>query len=156
MIGLNHYTELLAYVKQLALQDPLVKSVTQGDFDELDLKKGQERNLVHVDVTGWNMPDGGTVVMTGQIGVFADRRTYSKDNVDGFYGNTNNVDNLNETMAILNRIVTTMYKDFEDHRIEMTLGSSAQLYWNAATQLDGWILDFSVDMPNTVIDLCNE
>lgn len=155
MIGLNHYTELLAYVKQLALKDPLVKSVTQGDFDTLDLKKGQERNLVHIDVTGWNMPNGSTVVMTGQIGAFADRVTYSKDDVDNFYRNSNEVDNLNETQAILNRIVSVMYSDFEDQRINMTLGATAQLYYNAATDLDGWILDFSIEMPNTVLSLCN-
>lgn len=155
MIGLNHYTELLAYIRQLALKDSLVKSVTQGDFDTLDLKKGQERNLVHVDLTGWNMPTGSTVVMTGQIGAFADRITYSKDEVDKFYRNSNEVDNLNETQAILNRIVSVMYSDFEDKRINMTLGASADLYWNAATQLDGWILSFSIEMQNTTLSLCN-
>lgn len=155
MIGLNHYSELLKYLKQLALEDEKVKSVTQGIFDDLDLKKGQERNLVHVSVTGGSFgTDSSTVNFNIQLGAFADRRTYNLDEVDGFYGNTNEVDNLNTTLAIINRMWSIMVNDFQEADIDATDTPTLLPYWNAANDLDGWILNFEVEMPNNVIKLC--
>ena len=76
-------------------------------------------------------------------------------NVDKFWGNDNEVDNLNGCLAVLNRLWGYMHKDFGENNITSSENPSFdKLTGYGKNYLDGWLLTFDVEMPNTTINLC--
>ncbi len=152
---MNHYTELLYYIKELADSDPLVNKVTQGSIEDVDLNKMNLFNLVHISVTGASFTNGSTVGFDVQLGAYGLRDINKEVNTDQFFLNDNEVDNLNETLAILNRIWSRMVTDFADRDIVADENPTLDIITEENTNiLDGWILTFSVVMPNNQISLC--
>ena len=154
---MNHYTQLIRYIKQLAEADTLVSTVTKGDFTKLDLELQNIYPLVHINIFDSGFTNGTTVTFGVQVGCF-DIRDINKEVItDKFWEQDNEVDNHNETHAILNRMWLKMYTDFEENNITAsenpTLDKVEGEYSNI---LDGWILNFTIEMPNDVINLCNE
>ena len=64
-MGLNQYSELLTYLKQLFESDPLVNTVTKGNIDELDLNKMDISPLVHILVTNPNFNNAQAITPAG-------------------------------------------------------------------------------------------
>lgn len=152
---MNHYTQLLYYIKQLAEADVLVNTVTQGDFERLDLDKKNIFNLVHIFLSQAQFTNGNTVNFTVQVGAFG-LRDINKEVVDDkFWLQDNEVDNLNTTLAILNRLWLKMYVDFEKNNITSSENPTLEpQVFTRGNLLDGWIMTFEVEMPNTTINLC--
>lgn len=152
---MNHYTQLLRYIKQLAEQDSFVNTVTQGEFDRLDLDKGNLFPLVHIQINSGSFSNGQTLSFNLQVGCFAVRDKVNEIVSDKFWLQDNEVDNMNECLAVLNRLWLKMFKDFENNNI--TSGQNPTLepsFFDYKNTLDGWILTFDVEMPNTTISLC--
>lgn len=155
MAGLNHYTELLYYIKELADSDPLVNKVTQGEIEKIDLNKMTLFPLVHISITGGSFSNGSTVLFNVQLGAMAVRDVNKKINTDEFFLNDNEVDNLNDTLAILNRIWTRMATDFASRDIVATENPNLEIFKEEGKNtLDGWVLNFDVELPNNVLSLC--
>ena len=152
---MNQYTELLYYIKQLGEADPFVNTITQGEFDRLDLDKTNIFPLLHASITGAGFTNGQTVTFSIQIGCFNVRHVNKDINVDKFWLNDNEVDNLNETLATLNRLWLNMYKDFAENNITSSENPTLEpVVEYSKNLLDGWIMTFDVEMPNTEISLC--
>ena len=154
-MGLNHYSEVLNYIKDLAEQDSFVNTVTQGNMTDVDLDKMNVFNLVHIDVLTAGFTNGQMITFDIEI-LSAQVRNSNKNDVgDKFNKQDNEQDNLNETLAVLNRIWFKMLQDFESKNI--TVDESASLNqvteWNA-NLLDGWLMTFTIALPNTTISLC--
>jgi len=152
---MNQYTELLYYIKSLAEADPLVNTVTKGDFAKLDLKKKTVFPLVHINITDAGFTNGSVLLFGVQIGVFDIRDINKEVQTDNFWEQDNEVDNMNTTLAILNRMWLKMYTDFEKKNI--TASENPPLEPQEFTRgnlLDGWIMTFQVEVPNTTISLC--
>ncbi len=47
---MNHYTQVLTYLKGLADSDDFVNTVTQADMSDVDLNKMNVFNLLNIDV----------------------------------------------------------------------------------------------------------
>tara|TARA_R110000787_G_scaffold130386_3_gene242329 strand:+ start:251 stop:841 length:591 start_codon:yes stop_codon:yes gene_type:complete len=152
---MNHYTEILAYIKTLALQDSLVNVVTQGEYTDLDIDKMNVFPFVHVQVNGAGFTNGSSVIFNVQLGAVTDRDTNKKVIGKTYFNNDNEVDNLNDTLGILNRLWTKMYSDFEDNDIVASENPSLEITKDdVANGLDGWILSFDIEMPNKELSLC--
>jgi hypothetical protein len=152
---MNQYTELLYYIKQLAENDSFVNTVTKGDFEVLDLDKANIFPLVHVNIFNAGFTNGQTVTFGVQIGCFDIRDINKEVNTDKFWRQDNEVDNHNETLAVLNRMWLKMYTDFEENNITASENPTLEIQsFERSNLLDGWILDFEVEMPNQVINLC--
>lgn len=152
---MNHYTQLLYYIKELAEADDFVNTVTQGDWDKLDLDKNNIFPIVHINITGAGFSNGSTVTFDVQLGCFSLRDINKEVVTDKFWQQDNEVDNLNETLVVLNKLWGKMYKDFADNNITSsenpTLEPTTEYGKNL---LDGWIMTFTVEMPNNYISLC--
>lgn len=156
MAGLNHYTELLYFIKKLSDADDTVNTVTQGDFDKLDINKANLFPLVHISIGDAQFSNGSTVSFNVELGAVTVRDISNEIVVDKFWQQDNEVDNLNEMLAILNRIWSNIMRGFEDNDISTTENPTLrQTLDKRVNLLDGWILSFQVEMPNTVIDLCS-
>jgi flagellar basal body P-ring protein FlgI len=152
---MNHYTQLLYYIKQLAESDNLVNHVTQGNISKVDVDKMIVPTLVNVTVTGGSFTNGSTVNLDVEIACLAQRDINKEVRTDDFWLQDNEVDNMNETLAILNRLWLTMYKDFEKNNITASENPTlSPIIYGTAKILDGWVLTFTVEMPNTTINLC--
>ena len=151
---MNIYTQLLNYFKSLGDADPFVNTITQGDFDKIDLDKGQLHPLLHIQVNSGSFPSDAVVVFNVQIGCF-DNRDINKEIVeDRFWKQDNEVDNMNETLATLNRLWLNMYRNFQDNNITASEASLEPTTYGGAKLVDGWIMTFDVTIPNTTISLC--
>src|SRR5690349_14276946 len=106
---MNGYSELLRYFKKIG--QPLVKTITQGDFADVDLNKKNIFSLLHVSIGNASFPSDGVIRFNVQLGCFDIRDINKAIDTDKYYGNDNEIDNLNSTLEVLNRIWLLMLKD---------------------------------------------
>jgi hypothetical protein len=152
---MNLYTQLLNYFKALGEADTFVNTITQGDFTKIDLDKGQLHPLLHIQVNNGIFPSDSVIQFNVQIGCF-DNRDINKEIVeDRFWKQDNEVDNLNETLATLNRLWLNMYRNFNNNNITATQASFEPFTMEYAKLLDGWIMTFDIEIPNNIVSLCD-
>lgn len=153
---MNNYTELLRYIRTLGEADPFINTITQGDFDAVDSDKANVMPLLHIDVTGGSFTNGQTVIFSVELASLFIRDENKEVNSDKFYNNDNEVDNFNESLAVINRLWGKMYKDFGNNNITASENPSFTPidYRSTKNNLEGWLLSFDVEMPNTTISLC--
>lgn len=151
---MNQYTQLLYYIKQLAEADPLVNTVVK-DTQNIDLEKNNIYPLVEINIDTAGFTNGSTLTF-GVLLVCVDIRDTNKEIItDKFWSQDNEVDNHNTTLAILNRIWTSMYRDFESNNITASENPTLDKMTQENTNLlDGWGLSFTVELPNTDLNLC--
>lgn len=152
---MNTYSQVLEYLRDLAQQDPLVSTVTQGDMSDVDLNKMNVFNLVHIDVLTAGFTTGQAVTFDVEILSAQVRDSNKQDTGDKFWNQDNEVDNLNETLAVLNRMWFKMIQDFQDLNIAVdpTASLNQVTEWNQ-NLLDGWLMTFTIELPNKEISLC--
>jgi len=152
---MNQYSQLLNYLKSLADEDVFINTITKGDWAKQELNKNIKFPQCHINVTDANFNNGSTILFGVQIGVF-DIRDLSKEiTTDIFWEQDNEVDNHNETLASLNRMWLIMLADFEKTNITASENPTLEIVtFERANVLDGWILTFQVEIPNTTISLC--
>ncbi len=152
---MNQYTEVLYYIKELAEADSFVNTVTRGEFDKLDLNKGNIFPLVHINIASAGFTNGNTITFDVQVGCLSQRDINKEVSTDKFWEQDNEVDNLNETLACLNRMWTIMYRDFTDVGITASENPTLEpMIMSDKNLLDGWIIDFTIEVPNTTLNLC--
>lgn len=153
---LNHYTQLLIYIKSLADADPFINTVTQGAFDKLDLDKGNIFPILHITITGGSFTNGQTVKLNVEIVALQERDINNEERTDKFWAQDNEVDNLNEMLAVLNRLWTSMFRDFAENDIVASEDPVLDIIEPEETTnlIEGWQMVFEVEMPNTSLSLC--
>jgi hypothetical protein len=126
---MNQLSQLYQYAKQLADADVLVNATRKVDFNK--------------------------ITFNVQMGVFTPRDINKEINADPFWSQDNEVDNHNTCIAVLNKIWNQMYIDFGENNITSSENPSFELgFFEKGKLLDGAILTFDVEVPNTDIDLC--
>ena len=152
---MNSYTELLKYFKKLGSSDSLVNSIAQGKLKESQLNKSNNYPLLHIEILNASFPSDAVIEYNVGIACISKRDENKDINTDLFWFNDNEVDNYNETMAILNRLWLKMLKDFEENNITASENPSLEKIEEAMENVvDGWLLSFNVQVPNTIISLC--
>jgi len=153
MTGLNQYSELLIYLKSLGVADTYINVVTKGENIELD--KMTVFPSLHIDINSGTFPSSGTIQFTVELSCWDIRDINKEVNDDKFWSNDNETDNLNNTLAALNRIWRIMNRDFNENNITASDNPSIEaVKFDKKNLLDGWIMSFDVEMPNTTISLC--
>jgi hypothetical protein len=148
---MNQLTELYRYIKQLAEADSQVNKVTKKQ----DLAKETIFPLVNVIIESGGFTNGSTVNFNVELSCFDIRNISKEIQTDDFWGNDNEVDNHNLAIAVLNRLWNKMYIDFEENNITASENPAFELgSFEAPKLLDGARLTFSVEVPNTTINLC--
>lgn len=148
---MNQLTELYRYIKQLAEADSQVNKVTKKQ----DLAKESIFPLVNVIIESGGFTNGSTVNFNVELSCFDIRNINKEIQTDDFWGNDNEVDNHNLAIAVLNRLWNKMYIDFEENNITASENPAFELgSFEAPKLLDGARLTFSVEVPNTTINLC--
>lgn len=151
---MNSYTQILYYIKSLGELDPFVENVTQGELNKSQLDKKNLYPLLHIDIGNASFPADSVIQYNIELTCVTNRNTNKEILTDKFWKQDNEVDNFNETMAVLNRLWLLMLKDFEDNNITASenpnLNKITEAYGNS---VDGWMLTFDIQVPNTEINL---
>ena len=152
---MNHYTQILSYIKELAESDPLVNKVTQGNLEEVDFNKISLVPLVHITVNSGSFTNGKTVNFNIELAAMSIIDNVNEQTTDEFYFNNSEVDIYNETLAILNRMFSVMVTDFTKAKIKASENPSYnKVDGVGANGLQGWLLTFDVEIPNDKLSLC--
>ncbi|WP_439133001.1 hypothetical protein [Polaribacter sp.] len=154
-VGLNHYSELIRYIKSLLEQDDLVNTITFGSPEEMDLNKMNIYPLANIEINDASFTNGQNVVFDVVISTMNQRDTTNEVNGSKIWYQ-NEVDNYNEMLAILNRLWSKMLYGFNDNNITASENPQALKRKNVQDKnnLEGWQLSFQVTMPNTALNLC--
>ena len=153
---MNSYTQLLYYIKGLAEFDPFVNEVAQGVLEDSQLNKANIYPLLHIDILDSTFLSDSVIRYSVKLTCLNERDTNKEIITDKFWKQDNEVDNFNETQAVLNRLWLIMLKDFEKENITASESPSLEkLYLEYGNEVDGWSLNFEVDMPNIEISLCS-
>ena len=153
---MNQYTQLLTYIKQLGDADPFINTVTQGNFSRIDLDKGNIFPLLHLTVTGASFNNGSTISFSVEVAALQQRDTNKEIVNNKFWEQDNEVDNMNEMLAVLNRMWLNMFQDFQDNNIVASENPTLSIIEpeTQTNSIEGWLLSFDVEVPNTEISLC--
>lgn len=153
---MNQYSILLKYIKTILEQDPLVNYITQGGIDESTLNKMTIPILCNIDINSGSFTNGSTVIFNVELACLCDRDINKEVITDNFLKQDNEIDNMNETLAVLNRLWNKMFVDFERNNITASENPVfSAITFGTQKLLDGWLLTFDVEMPNTELDLCS-
>jgi len=150
---MNQYSELLFYLKSLLEADPLVKTVTQGDFDKVSQNKMIVYTLAHIVIDDASFTNGQTVGFNVQIAAIdqVDSNPELKEGI--FFNNNNEVDVFNETLGILNRLWCKLNQDFEDKGIKAPDNCTCNKWMSDVNSAVGFVLNFSVELDNRTMKL---
>ena len=79
-VGLNHYSELIRYIKSLLEQDDLVNTITQGNPESMDLNKMNIYPLANIEINDASFTNGQNVVFDVVISTMNQRDTTNEVN----------------------------------------------------------------------------
>jgi hypothetical protein len=132
--------------------DPLVNTITNVDEEVFDLDK---KNIYPiVDILCENaVIDLQTVTFNFTITVLDIRDISNKPRESKFYGNDNKQDNLNTTLAILNRLYKNIAKLGDEFTIVNEPTPEPRVYQHQ-NLLDGWQMTLEIETPNTELAVC--
>ena len=153
---MNHYSELLRYIKQLAEADEFIHTITQGITSDFDLDKGNIFPILNVDVLSAGFTTGQMIGFDVEIACMDIRDNNKETRTDKFWKQDNEVDNLNEMLASLNKIWFKLLQDIEGKniRVDETASLISVKEWGK-NLLDGWTMTFNIQLPNTTLSLCS-
>jgi hypothetical protein len=146
---MNHYTSLLLYLKELLKSDPLINTITQGDFSKVALNKTNIYTLAHIVIGDPFFTNGQTVGFNLEVAVIDAVLTNLDNGEDSFFNSNNEVDVYNETLAVLNRFWTSINHDFEDKGIKAPDNCTLRQWLSDKDSAVGYVLTFTVELPNS-------
>lgn len=156
MTELNQYSQLYATLKEIAESNPMVNTVTKGEIEKLDLDKNNIFPLVHIHIGNAQFVGGGRVIEFEVFVACLTERDINKEVItDKYWGQDNEADNHNETLAMLNQMWTTIYRRW-DEASEISTDEDATLEkvtYAKGNILDGWEMSFNIQVEND-FDLC--
>ena len=152
--GLNQYTELLYYNKSLGDADTYINTITKGD--NVDINKMDVYPMLNININNATFPSEGTISFSVELACLAIRDINKEVVTDKFWEQDNEVDNLNECLASLNRIWRILDRDFTERNITIEGAPTLEAVENKGKNLlDGWNMTFDVILPNVTLNLCS-
>ena len=151
---MREFYTTIDFLKSLLQEDINVHTILHGLKSAMDINKKNIFPIAHIQVTN-------STIQTGYVGftfevVAVDLRNISKQMVtDKWLGNDNELDNLNTTHAILNRLLTKLRNTRNDFKIELNNEPSLQpIIFEETNLLDGWRTEIELIIPNNEINVC--
>jgi hypothetical protein len=151
---MREFYTVIDFLKSLLQEDINVHTILHGLKSTMDINKKNIFPISHIQVTN-------STIQTGYVGftfeiVAVDLRNVSKQMItDKWLGNDNELDNLNTTHAILNRLLTKLRNTRNDFKIELNNEPTCQpIIFEETNLLDGWRTEIELIIPNNEINVC--
>lgn len=151
---MREFYTVIDFLKGLLQEDINVHTILHGLKSTMDINKKNIFPIAHIQVTN-SIIQSGYVGFTFEV-VCVDIRNISKQMVtDKWLGNDNELDNLNTTHAVLNRLLTKLRNTRNDFKIELNNEPNLQpIIFEETNLLDGWRTEIELIIPNNEINVC--
>jgi len=149
------YFKLINGIKDLLDSDSRVKTITEGDIDDLDTYRQNIPTIAHIVVNGGsdleNLNTYNCEVLV--LDIISENNNETEDK---FKGNDNKQEVYNLTDNIIRRFVLLFKKQAEGKNIFLIGDPLYDRVIDDTTQnrLAGWEVSFTVGVPNNLIDVC--
>ena len=152
---MNQYTELLRYLRQRLEESEFINTITTGQ--DIDINRANIFPLANIEINNAVFTSNATIQFSVQIQCL-DLRDINKEIVnDKFYENDNAVDNWNNTLSALNGVWVKAHRGFVN--LDITASDNptvTKIELANENLLDGWELDFNVELPTNQISICED
>ena len=147
------YFKVLKVWKDCFEADQFIKTVTEGDIDELDLANKNIFGLAHIIIDGgsesqnlttWNVKLQCVDIIT-QTG---------KVSTDKFIGDNNEQDAYNTMHNVLRRAFLKFVRDTQDLGVIVNDNAGFSKIQDYENRIVGWELDLIVQVPDLDIAIC--
>lgn len=146
---MTYYT-ILSELKNSLQNNPLVKTITEGEIDEVNINRMDIYPLCHV-ITNTATIDTNTLTFNMSVIACDVVKDLKEVTVDKFLGSDNETDVLNQTLIILNRLAKEMlsgqlaYQNIQILDGTVSLEPFRDRFEN---KLAGWTMTFDVVIEN--------
>jgi hypothetical protein len=141
-------------LKDLLEEDINVHTIVHGLKSTMDINKKNIFPLAHLQVTS-STADNQFISFTFEVAVLDIRNISKKIVTDKFLQNDNELDNLNTTHSVLNRLITKLRLINNDDKIELNnTPTITPIIFEEMNLLDGWRTEIELIIPNTEINVC--
>jgi len=151
---MNAYYKIIDKIRELAIADPDVNTVTKGLVDEIDDRKADVFPLVHITATPSTF-NRKCIKLRFSINALSIR---DKDNVpetDKFREQDNEDDNLNAMLYVLWRIYAQLSQFTEDDDFWVIGEPSIDpVLYAFKNLLDGWEMNIEIGVPVEEVSAC--
>lgn len=155
---MRQFYDITKKLKDTLAAHSQVNVVTTGDIFDIDLNKQTIFPLSHIIVNQATF-DGQTVLMNVSLvcmDIVDETKEDLRDQVEPFYGISNEQDILNTQLAVINDVVTelrrgTLYTDLYQLEGQASAVPFTERFENL---LAGWTATFDVRLANTEISVC--
>ena len=148
---MNTYFEIIDDLQEIAIAEPFVNTVTQGDITDVDLNKSTIFPLCHLSVT--NASISSNLVTLDVSVILMDIIDFSKDNPSSdIRGNNNEMDTLNTQLNVASRLQATILRNSnirDTYQLEGPF-SCEPFTERFEANLSGWSVTFSISMNNSI------
>ena len=150
-----NYFKLINTLKEVLEEDSRIKTVTEGDIDNLDEWKQSIPGIAHIIVSGGTINDNLNVY---DVLLQCVDRVDENNNptTEKFKGNFNLQEVYNDMDDVIRRTFLKFRKRGEDDNITIVNGASFEKIDERETQnrMAGWSANFQVEVPNLIMDIC--
>lgn len=151
---MNEFYTVADYLKNQLLDDINVNTVTHESTQGIDLFKKAIYPLANILIVS-SIIQPGQLIFNWKIHVLDQRNVSKIASNDKWLRNDNELDNLNTTFAVLNRLITRLRLQRNKFDIEMVNDPNPlPVELEFMNGLDGWEIDLSLSIPNTQIEVC--
>ena len=153
---MNSYHSITTLVKDILLSDEDINTCLFGLADDEDLYKKNIYPFARINPLGSNFASSQMNTFDLEITVLDQRDLSNSNELDKFDGNDNEIDNLNTTHAVINRLITTLRQQSNDDRIELiSVSTASPVLFKRNNLMDGWQVVITLGIPNDLINVCN-
>lgn len=146
---MNNYFKVIDDLRAIAIAEPFINTVTQGDITTVDLKKSTIYPLCHLMVSNVQMASSSLTMDVSMI--LIDIIDFSKENsTSDIRGNNNEMDVLNTQLSVAGRIQALLLRslNYKDTYQLETPFECEPFTDNFGADVAGWTISFSVIMYN--------
>ena len=153
---MNSYYKATTILREILEANEDVNTVLHGKSDDKDLYKKSIYPLAHINPVSSSFDSSQANTFTFEIAVLDQRDLSSNSQTeDKFYGNANEIDNLNTAHSVLNDLLTRLRLNYNDGLEVIGVSPAQPVLFKDFNLLDGWLISLTVTMPNDIIDICN-
>lgn len=149
---MNAYYKISEKIKELALEDPDVNTVTNGTAEQIDNFKATMFPLVHLSIQASSFTTS-TITLSFTINALNQRNINKRPTLDKFQKNDNEDDNLNSMLYVLIRLFLQLKKFGEEFEIVNEPIATPKQY-EFKNVLDGWETTFDIMVPIEEVTAC--
>lgn len=144
---MNELSLMQAFVIAQFQSNNLVNTISTVETDDIDLNKENVYALVNLDLRDTDILDDA-VIVTYLITIVQARDIVPRKTDSKLLGDTNYIDNLNETHSIAQRFINYLTRQNNDENIEIDNLSSVTILKDWRSGLDGVQFTIDLSIPN--------